>query len=43
MYQELGERISIYKTSYTFRVKGNLRVKEQNNYVTFSFDVPTIV
>ncbi|WP_354666729.1 hypothetical protein [Orientia tsutsugamushi] len=42
MYQELGEGLAFIK-HLTHQMKGNLRVKEHNNYVTFSFDVPTIV
>ncbi|KJV77720.1 ATP-binding protein [Orientia tsutsugamushi] len=42
MYQELGEGLAFIK-HLIHQMKGNLRVKEHNNYVTFSFDVPTIV
>ncbi|KJV72374.1 ATP-binding protein [Orientia tsutsugamushi] len=42
MYQELGEGLAFIK-HLTHQMKGNLRMKEHNNYVTFSFDVPTIV
>ncbi|KJW06718.1 putative signal transduction histidine kinase domain protein [Orientia tsutsugamushi str. UT144] len=42
MYQELGEGLAFIK-HLTASDERNLRVKEQNNYVTFSFDVPTIV
>ncbi|SPR14272.1 ATP-binding protein [Orientia tsutsugamushi] len=39
MYQELGEGLAFIK-HLTDQLKGRLRAKEENNYITFSFEVP---
>ncbi|SPM45508.1 ATP-binding protein [Orientia tsutsugamushi] len=38
-YQELGEGLAFIK-HLTDQLKGRLRAKEENNYITFSFEVP---
>ncbi|WP_342638361.1 sensor histidine kinase [Orientia tsutsugamushi] len=38
-YQELGEGLAFIK-HLTDQLKGKLRAKEENNYITFAFEVP---
>ncbi|KJV54613.1 hypothetical protein OCHUTO_1119, partial [Orientia chuto str. Dubai] len=39
IHQELGEGLAFIK-HLTLQMKGSLRVAEQSNYITFSFEVP---
>nr|WP_231966186.1 ATP-binding protein [Orientia tsutsugamushi] len=38
-YQELGEGLAFIK-HLTDQLKGRLKAKEGNNYITFAFEVP---